>query len=178
MSARNTVGRSTVLTTSPSSEYTWTCPLLTGGVSRFFSSLAAFGAFDVLAAFSVFGPRRRRFGAGSTSADPAAAFLSLGSATDITLRASIRGRFTWGPDVSSVLRVLVTQESRAPSGVVPLPSFPFRDGRDIHHRAFPAEFGDRYLLPQEPTRVLDPVCNRSAADAILHQVRLLFRDAG
>src|SRR5206468_1168710 len=52
------------------------------------------GAFDVFAAFSVFGARRRRFGAGSASADPAAAFLSLGSATEITLPASIRGRCT------------------------------------------------------------------------------------
>src|SRR2546427_117631 len=81
-------------------------------------------------------------------------------------------------DVSSVLRVLVTQETRAPARVVALPAFPLRDRRDVDHRTLAAKFGDGNLLSQESACVLDPVLDRSAAHPIFHQVRLLLRDAG
>src|SRR5437667_1537006 len=81
-------------------------------------------------------------------------------------------------DVSPMFRVLVTQEPRAPARVVALPSLPFRDRGDVHHGSFATEFGDGNFLPKEATRVLDAVFNRSATDAIFHEVRLLLRDAG
>src|SRR5439155_1171032 len=59
----------------------------TAGGSRFssfpFVAFAAFAGFEAL---------RRRFGAGSASADPAASFFSSGSAIDVTPPASIHGR--------------------------------------------------------------------------------------
>src|SRR5207244_2888386 len=45
-------------------------------------------------------------------------------------------------DVPSVFRVLVAQEPRPPPGMVPLPSFAFRDRSDVDHRSFAAEFRD------------------------------------
>src|SRR5437899_9250179 len=58
-------------------------------------------------------------------------------------------------DVPSVLRVLVTQETRAPARVVALPAFPLRDRRDVDHRTLAAKFGDGNLLSQESACVLD-----------------------
>src|SRR5437667_12282745 len=52
------------------------------------------------------------------------------------------------PDVPSVFRVLVAQEPRPPPRVVPLPSLPFRDRRDVDHRSFAAEFRAGHLLAQ------------------------------
>src|SRR2546427_9051336 len=80
-------------------------------------------------------------------------------------------------DVASVLRVLVTQETRAPARVVALPAFPLRDRRDVDHRSLAAKFGDWNLFPQESACVLDSIFDRSAAHSIFHQVRLLLRDA-
>src|SRR3989442_632644 len=81
-------------------------------------------------------------------------------------------------DVSSVLRVLVTQEMRAPARVVALPAFPLRDRRDVDHRTLAAKFGDGNLLSQESACVLDPVLDRSAAHPIFHQASSVSWSSG
>ena len=82
-----------------------------------------------------------------------------------------------GSDVPSVLRVLVAQQPRSPSGVVAFPTLPLRDRGDIDHGALPAEFRDGDVRAEELLRVLDPVLDGTSADAVLHEVRLLLRDS-
>src|SRR6267143_1055244 len=83
-----------------------------------------------------------------------------------------------GSDVPSVLRVLVAQQPRSPTGVVAFPTLAFRDRRHVDHGTFAAEFGDGDVGAEELLRVFDPVLDRTAAHPVLHEVRFLLRDSG
>src|SRR5438046_8846143 len=78
-------------------------------------------------------------------------------------------------DVPPVLRILVAQKPRAPSGVVPLPPLAFRDRGDVDDRSFPTKFRDGDVRPEQLLRVFDAVLDGRAPDPTLHHIWLLVR---